>query len=113
MNTQFQDTNIKKDIICPACGYGQSKVVYAIGPSGKREFGECVRCGAQTYKIWIDKNQNFGTGEPTVTCPFCHSTDCKKISASAKIGKTLMWGVLAAGAVSKTWHCNNCGSNFG
>lgn len=49
----------------------------------------------------------------TVTCPFCQSTDCKKISGASKIGKVALFGVFAAGSVSKTWHCNNCGSNFG
>ena len=53
------------------------------------------------------------TRHPIVNCPFCRSTDCKKISGASKVGKVALFGVFAAGSVSKTWHCNNCGSNFG
>lgn len=47
-----------------------------------------------------------------VECPYCHSTDVKKISGMSKVGSVALWGVLAAGKVSKQWHCNNCKSDF-
>lgn len=47
-----------------------------------------------------------------VECPYCHSTDTKKISGAKKLGSVAMWGVLAAGKVTKQWHCNSCKSDF-
>lgn len=92
---------------CPKCGYEDSIRVES------EDGAWLLKCSKCRNLYDIHPIQRYVPREPTVTCPFCHSTDCKKISASAKIGKTLMWGVLAAGTVSKTWHCNSCGSNFG
>lgn len=48
----------------------------------------------------------------TPKCPTCQSADIKKISDFSKAGSVAVWGVLAAGKVSKQWHCNNCGSEW-
>lgn len=45
-------------------------------------------------------------------CPTCNSTDLKKISGISKAGSIALWGVFAAGRTSKTWHCNNCGTEW-
>lgn len=45
-------------------------------------------------------------------CPICQSTNLKKISGWSKSMSTMVWGVFAAGRVSKTWHCNNCDSEW-
>lgn len=47
-----------------------------------------------------------------VTCPYCKSTNTKKISNVSKAGSVAMFGVYAVGKVSKEWHCNNCKSDF-
>ena len=47
-----------------------------------------------------------------VECPYCHSKDTKKISGMSKVGSVALWGVFAAGKVSKQWHCNSCKSDF-
>ena len=47
-----------------------------------------------------------------VECPYCHSTNTKKISGMSKAGSVALWGVFAAGKVSKQWHCNDCKSDF-
>ncbi|MCM1234298.1 MAG: hypothetical protein NC489_29695 [Ruminococcus flavefaciens] len=48
----------------------------------------------------------------TIKCPYCQSTNTKKISNVSKAGSVAVFGVLAAGKVSKQWHCNNCKSDF-
>lgn len=105
------------DIVCPKCGYGKSKLFLFEMPYGDAKIASCIKCKTTTYK------ENFEIAETIaeqkirpaaiVTCPFCQSTNCKKISGASKIGKVALFGVFAAGSVSKTWHCNNCGSNFG
>lgn len=42
-------------------------------------------------------------------CPYCGSTNVKKITTTSKIGSAAMWGVLAVGKIAKTWQCKNCG----
>lgn len=48
----------------------------------------------------------------TVKCPYCQSTNTKKISSVSKAGSVAVFGVFATGKVSKQWHCNNCKSDF-
>lgn len=48
----------------------------------------------------------------TVKCPYCQSTNTKKISNVSKAGSVAVFGVLAAGKVVKEWHCNDCKSDF-
>lgn len=100
---------------CPRCGGDSAdlrteKYIDADNKHRVHNLAFCKTCGK---KLIDEYNDDPAFSYDTVTCPFCHSADCKKISTASKVGKTLMWGVLAAGAVSKTWHCNNCGSNFG
>ena len=45
-------------------------------------------------------------------CPICNSTNIKKISGLSKAGSIALWGKFAIGRTSKTWHCNNCDSEW-
>ncbi len=45
-------------------------------------------------------------------CPYCHSTDTKKISGLSKAGSVALFGVFALGKTGKQWHCNQCNSDF-
>lgn len=49
---------------------------------------------------------------PTITCPYCKSTDCKKISVLSKAGSVALWGIFALGKTTKQFHCNNCKADF-
>lgn len=55
-------------------------------------------------KVVEDDNQ--------VKCPYCNSTDVKKISGTSKVGSVALFGIFAMGKVSKNYHCNNCKSDF-
>ena len=58
----------------------------------------------------IEFNEKPST--PTVTCPYCKSTDTKKISGLSKVGSVALFGIFALGKTTKQWHCNNCKSDF-
>lgn len=45
-------------------------------------------------------------------CPYCHSTDTKKITNTSKAVHTALFGIFSMGRNSKQWHCNKCGSDF-
>lgn len=47
----------------------------------------------------------------SVECPYCHSTDTKKITIVSKVLNTAIWGFLGTKRF-KEWHCNKCGSDF-
>lgn len=111
------------DIICPKCGHNKSYKVFYMNS----EFGECVSCGALTYRkvlrplteeekdcfrIKSIPTANSTISSTTVKCPYCHSTNTKKISTLSKAGSVALFGIFSIGKVSKEWHCNNCNSNF-
>ena len=97
------------DYKCKWCG--NTKSYYKKTNTGN-EFGICTKCDKLTFST-LGGFHEPGPKSITVTCPYCNSTNCKKISAASKVGKVALFGVFAAGSVSKTWHCNSCGSNFG
>lgn len=49
---------------------------------------------------------------PVVECPYCHSTDTKKISSVSKVVNTALFGIFSTSRNSKQWHCNKCGSDW-
>lgn len=46
-----------------------------------------------------------------ITCPYCKSTNTKKLSAASR---GLSFGLFGFGSkkIGKQWHCNGCGSDF-
>ncbi len=52
------------------------------------------------------------SGSPKVECPYCHSTNTKKISTLSKAAHTYMFGIFSMSRNSKNFHCNKCGADF-
>ena len=95
------------DFKCSKCGYEKSYIIrtkYA-------ESGECVSCGELTYFTKLQE-YDFLSPELSVECPYCHSTNTKKISKFSKAGNVALFGIFSIGKVTKQWHCNNCKSDF-
>lgn len=101
-----------------------------------REPHICSECGSQSKWLWAgeydDNNcriRQYGyNGEiieekkpvkpskpipqkPTITCPYCNSTNCKKLGA---ISRGVSFGLFGfgSGKIGKQWHCNDCKSDF-
>lgn len=47
----------------------------------------------------------------SVKCPYCQSTNVKKISFTSRTISTGLFG-LGSKKIGKQWHCNNCKSDF-
>lgn len=45
-------------------------------------------------------------------CPYCHSTDVKKITMTSKVTHGAVFGLFGARKILKQWHCNKCKSDF-
>ena len=48
----------------------------------------------------------------TPHCPYCNSTNTKKITTGSKVAHTALFGIFSISRNSKQWHCNNCNSDF-
>ena len=44
-------------------------------------------------------------------CPYCNSTDIKKISGAERIASTTMFGIFSK-KIGKSFKCNNCDGTF-
>ncbi len=47
-----------------------------------------------------------------VECPYCHTTNVKKITNTSKAVHTALFGIFSVSRNSKQWHYNNCNSDF-
>lgn len=96
------------EIKCNQCGHNKSyqKVLF----DGASEFGECMNCGSMTYNKPLNGISHNQT--PSIECPYCHSTNTKKISEISKASSIALFGVFAIGKATKQWHCINCKSDF-
>ncbi len=78
----------------------------------KVEAKVCRYCGRDLVITNLPQ-QPFRSPESNVPkCPTCGSTNIEKISATSKVGKAVLFGIFAAGAISKTFKCNNCGHQW-
>ena len=110
--------HIKQDYVskfeCPDCGS-------LSGTLEENDFKLGVRCSnCGKLHIMLEKhttidNRNISP-KPTANanvpkCPTCGSINIQKISASAKLGGAMMFGIFSKTAKSQ-WKCRNCGSKW-
>lgn len=67
-------------------------------------------------EFWNRINQHtinkIESTRPIIKCPYCHSTNTKKITNTSKAVHTALFGVFSISRNSKQFHCNNCNSDF-
>lgn len=63
-----------------------------------------ARIEANPLPVYADPNQP--------KCITCGSYHIHKIKVSSKAGSALVFGLFAAGRMSKTWHCDDCGTEW-
>lgn len=59
-----------------------------------------------------DRSKYENKTSNVITCPYCHSTDTKKITNASKAVHTALFGVFSVSRNSKNYHCNKCNSDF-
>ena len=72
----------------------------------------CRYCGRDLVAANSSQQQSSSVKINIPKCPTCGSTNVEKISAGSKVGKAVLFGILAAGAISKTYKCKNCGHQW-
>lgn len=114
-NTEFE--NLKKNLI--SANRLKRKILikdnknncvynYLIEKNGSRYWRD-IDCKS------VSKNIIYPSFEPImsiVECPYCHSTNTKKISNISKVFHMALFGMYSIGRNGKNYHCNNCKSDF-
>lgn len=88
---------------CPSCNCENDN-------TNSKKIEEKKSPNSQGY--WGNSTAKHTTQTPTITCPYCQSTNTQKISGLSKAGSVALWGIFALGKTTKQWHCNNCKSDF-
>lgn len=85
----------KHELLCPICG----RIDKMATPEQEAKWAEQKR---------VEAIQNANK----VTCPYCKSTNTKKITVGSKAVHTAMFGLWSISRNSKNYHCNKCDSDF-
>ena len=59
----------------------------------------------------VENHKAGRDSNPTITCPYCSSTDCKKLGAVSRGVSFGLFG-FGSGSIGKQWKCRKCGSAF-
>lgn len=97
-----------KGLVCQECGCEQIAGIET--PMGEL-VGICSKCGNKVTRQTMPEQYKTPINSTVVECPYCQSTNTKKISGSSRVASFLTFG-LASKKVGKQWHCNKCGSDF-
>jgi len=103
---------------CPNCGrtYTEFENVYYCGNCNYRIVKQEEIKSIKNPKLSERNYKIIGTiKDPTkseIKCPYCSSTDTKKISITSKAVHTAVFGIFSMGRNSKNFHCNKCGADF-
>ncbi len=105
--TIYFQTNMKYNTICPTC---KNEMQLLWEHDYKPNNGlSAIKNSNVKKKI----NTEFcRTDTPTVECPYCHSTNTKKITNTSKAVHTALFGIFSMSRNSKQFHCNQCGADF-
>lgn len=60
----------------------------------------------------LDDNIAKNNKNNLTTCPYCKSTNVKKITTSSKVAHTALFGIFSISRNSKNFHCNQCSADF-
>lgn len=111
---EFPENDIREEYLCPRCG---RKMWYLMTEERDENTGEkidyCVEderdvTSPPPFANNIPHNKY---NNPTVTCPYCQSTNCKRITATAKAVNIALFGIFG-NKRRYQWHCEECKSDF-
>lgn len=80
---------------------------HVVDPSNQKEVESYSAIKRQRANGIITKSET-----PIITCPYCKSTNTKKISGLSKAVGVGLFGIFALGKTTKQFHCNNCNADF-
>lgn len=92
----------------------QMRVKYVVNSSlfDVNLYNARLRSEKKEDDYYNDMIEKAPESSPTIKCPYCSSTNTKKITNTSKAVHTAFFGIFSIGRNSKQWHCNSCGSDF-
>ena len=110
----FPEDDVREKYLCPKCGKPMWYISsYEIDENTNKQIGESWYNPIREAKSPAPfSNSASSTPKPEVTCPYCKSTNTKKISGLSKAVSVGLFGIFALGKTTKQWHCQSCGSDF-
>ena len=108
---------------CPNCGstkiaFSGSEMTDGVPTGNINKDGSIISIEEyqQQFKIKEQQSKNsfvnkYCPPKPTIKCPYCQSTNCKKIGVVSRGVSFGLFG-MGSGKIGKQWHCNNCSSDF-
>lgn len=101
---------LPNEIVYDTCKTCKQKMVFLCENRYNPKSGlRAVKSSNRQTRSKIQTQQLQST--PTVTCPYCQSTNTQKITTTAKAINVALFGLLGTKR-HKQWHCNSCGSDF-
>lgn len=91
--------------------YEQMLIDTIVIPYGKYNQYESKRSDFKIQRNRAEADKNAQRMANAVTCPYCKSTNTKKITVAGRAVSIGFFG-LASSKVGKQWHCDKCKSDF-
>lgn len=92
------DTSKEYSNLCPIC-------------NNEMEFWINADCDTDLAEQRKNQTPIVPSSKPTITCPYCQSTNTKKIGVVSRSTSFSLFG-FGSSKVGKQWHCNSCKSDF-
>lgn len=118
---EVNDKSLQKgDVVRATCKYCKENRLFSVFALNQNVIGKCSKC-KKVYAIAENKNfiQPFSQvkthtqpTKPVVQCPYCKSTNTKKITVTSKAVHTAIFGLFSISRNVKQWKCSDCGSEF-
>lgn len=101
---------------CPNCQrkYFDDETNYCMNcryPLKHIEGTECSKRSDLSINDTPEKRQKYINSTVKVECPYCKSTDTKKVGIISRSFSIGLFG-LGSSKLGKQWHCNKCNSDF-
>ena len=92
------DTSKEYSKLCPIC-------------NEEMEFFYNGNCYTELAEKVKNQTPIVPSSKPTITCPYCHSTNIRKIGTLNRMASVGLFG-LASSKIGKNHKCNNCGTTW-
>ena len=102
------DASETGDFFCPKCG---KKMGYLDTQEIDPVTNKVIKCYQEEERKRANPYTQSRIFPPTVTCPYCQSTNTQKIGFFSRIGSAELWG-LGSPEIGKNFKCNQCGAYF-
>ena len=108
MAHEFSESDEREKYLCPDCGH---EMWYWTLSEIDDKTGLVIKNYTNQAREGNKLKESISS-KVILECPYCHSTDTKKITNVSKAVHTAIFGIFSVGRNAKNYHCNQCRSDF-